>query len=90
MHSVPSKICPSTIKNSGNLLQHSGRLLGSQRRKLLVKPMPNNRKFDRGFIYKAIKSWNVLTEEIKGIVNIHKFRTRVVCELRQGKLNFPE
>lgn len=43
-----------------------------------------------GFLSKAIKNLNILSEDIKGIINIHKFRTWVVCELRQGKLNFPE
>lgn len=84
------KFAHKLSRKPGNLVNHSGRTLRSNRNKLLNNPTANNTKFEKSFMKKGIKIWNLLPEDIKGITNIHKFKTRVVSELRQGKLNFPE
>lgn len=70
--------------------EHSGRLLKSKWKRLLKNSISNNTKFDKGFLKRSVKLWNHLPEEMKGIVNIHLFKARVVSELKQGKINFPD
>lgn len=77
-------------RTPGNLVKHTGRSLRSNRRKLLAIPRANNSKFEKSFLKKAVKYWNALPEDMKKIIIIHKFRTRVAAQLRQGNLNFPE
>lgn len=59
-------------------------------KKFLKTKAPTVRIFENSFLYRGIKLWNGLNEEIKVTGNFKHFKTKVKIEVELNNINFPE
>lgn len=73
-----------------NIKEIAPRTLRSNRRVLLKTEMAKIKLYEKSHIYRSRKIWNQLSEEIKHIRDISKFKLRIKSEMKLNNLNFPE
>lgn len=70
--------------------QYGPRSPRSNRKVLLREKRSQNSLYDKCFVKRSIKLWNILPEEVKQIKRFKSFKIRAKLELLQEKPNFPE
>lgn len=65
------------------------RNLRSSHKILLKTAKSNSTKFEKLFVFKSVKHWNMLPVDLKKIQDSSQFATRLKQEMLQGKIKFP-
>lgn len=73
-----------------NLVEQGEHSLRSNRKHMLKPTRASKSNFEKFFVYKSIKLWNQLPEEVKELRLMFNFATRVKKELLLPSINFPE
>lgn len=80
------KYAHKLLLNCSNLNDHDVRSLRSNRKLLLKQSLAKKSKYENSFIFKAIKLWNNLSEEIKQLRMMYNFNTRLKREVLLEKI----